>query len=103
MFKLSHHAQKLGIPLLFDKDLADLNSMSLQLNRTENLFISKFIYKSTIEINELGTGALLIPKLEFPVSLVSNVTLEFKANRPFLFIIHSKTEIISIGKYTGID
>jgi serine protease inhibitor len=79
--------------------------MSLQLNRTENLFISKFIYKSTIEINELGTGALLIPKLEsaFPVSLVSNVTLEFKANRPFLFIIHSKTEIISIGKYTGID
>lgn len=91
--------------MLFDKYESNLNGISESLNKTENLFISKFIYKSVIEINELGTDAVTIPKLEaaFPVSLVSNVSLEFKCNKPFLFFIHSKNDILLIGKYTGVD
>ena len=101
---MSHHAQKLGIPLIFDKFESNLSGIT-EINQKDKLFISKFISKSVIELNELGTDANAIPKMEsaFPVSLVSNVTLEFKCNKPFLFFIHSKTDILLIGKYTGID
>lgn len=90
---------------MFDKYESNLAGISEIKNQTDKLFMSKFIFKSVIEINELGTDAAAIPKLEaaFPVSLVSNVTLEFKCNKPFIFFIHSKTDILLIGKFTGID
>uniref|UniRef100_A0A8C5JXC0 Serine (or cysteine) peptidase inhibitor, clade B (ovalbumin), member 12 n=1 Tax=Jaculus jaculus TaxID=51337 RepID=A0A8C5JXC0_JACJA len=89
-YDLNSLLQDMGIIDIFDETKADLSGIS----QSPNLYLSKIIHKSFVEVDEIGTqaaaasGAVAAEK-----SLPSWV--EFNANHPFIFFIrHNKTQTI---------
>nr|XP_020851356.1 serpin B12 isoform X2 [Phascolarctos cinereus] len=82
--------QKMGITDIFDEAKSDLSGMS----SSPNLYLSKAVHKTFVEVNEDGTqaaaatGAVVTAKSASPY-------VTFNANHPFLFFIkHNKTDTI---------
>ncbi|XP_058412568.1 serpin B12 isoform X1 [Diceros bicornis minor] len=89
-YDLNSILQDMGITDIFDETKADLTGIS----RSPNLYLSKVVHKTFVEVNENGTqvaaasGAVGMEK-----GTPSWVT--FNANHPFLFFIrHNKTQTI---------
>ncbi|XP_049620980.1 leukocyte elastase inhibitor-like [Suncus etruscus] len=98
IYTLNSHLAHLGLTQLFDPSQADLSAMS----EARDIFISKIVHKSFVEVNEEGT--------KVKASTADNVNLcmmesgvEFKCDRPFLFLIlHNVSKmIIFMGKCTS--
>jgi len=103
--------QKMGMVRAF-KDPRDLKTgaqfhgMTTSTDPMEQLYISKVLHKAFVEVNEKGTEAaaataviMMSPRsapLDFPF------TPEFKADRPFLFLIREKStgSILFVGRMT---
>ncbi|XP_006093060.1 leukocyte elastase inhibitor-like [Myotis lucifugus] len=98
-YNLNSHLAGLGIEDLFNSK-ADLSGMA----RARDLFISKIIHKSFVEVNEEGTeaaaatagilvvGCALMPETE-----------NFVANHPFIFFIrhNPSTNILFLGRLSS--
>lgn len=82
-YRLNSILQKMGLQDLFDPQLVNLSKIS-----QHPLFVSHFIQKSKIDVNEKGTvaSAASAATLSF-----QSIPLEFYVNRPFAFMIIERT------------
>ena len=69
----------------------------------KGLFISDAVHQAVVEVNEEGTEAAAATAQTFSsrMALIEFPPVEFKCNRPFLFIIHDKINggVLFMGKY----
>ncbi|KAM9224479.1 serpin B11 isoform 1-T2 [Dugong dugon] len=89
-YELNSLLKSLGMTDVFDQIKADLSRMS----PAKNLYLSKVIHKSYVDVNEEGTEAAAATG---NIMVVKNVPMraQFMANRPFLFFIkHTRTNMI---------
>ncbi|PNJ64355.1 SERPINB12 isoform 1 [Pongo abelii] len=89
-YDLNSILQDMGITDIFDETRADLTGIS----PSPNLYLSKIIHKTFVEVDENGTQAAAATG-----AVVSERSLrswvEFNANHPFLFFTrHNKTQTI---------
>ncbi|XP_014304033.1 leukocyte elastase inhibitor-like [Myotis lucifugus] len=98
-YNLNSHLKSLGIEDLFDST-ADLSGMS----RARDLFISKIIHKSFVEVNEEGTEAAAATEEEISVGCaLMPKTENFVADHPFIFFIrhNPSTNILFLGRLSS--
>ncbi|MEN3012053.1 MAG: serpin family protein [Dictyoglomus thermophilum] len=88
---------KLGMSDAFDDMLADFSTMT----GSRDLYISKVIHQSFIEVNEEGTEAAAATAVIMSGKSISLGPKIFKADHPFLFfIIHKPTNtILFMGRF----
>ena len=101
--RLNDSLKALGINYAFDEDKADFSSLAKSTKG--NIFIKDILHKTFIEVDEKGTKAAAITKIEFadkasPVEPEKSVILD----RPFIYIIRdTKTNLpIFIGLVANI-
>ncbi|XP_007933729.1 serpin B12 [Orycteropus afer afer] len=89
-YDLNSILQDMGIVDIFDETKADLTGIS----PSPNLYLSKIVHKTVLEVNEDGTQAYAASgAVSMARSRPSYVT--FNANHPFLFFIrHKKTQTL---------
>ena len=87
----------LGMSDAFDMMLADFSGMT----ESKDLYISKVIHQSFVEVNEEGTEAAAATAVIMSGKSIAPMIIEFKADRPFLFIIRDiKTNtILFMGRF----
>lgn len=97
-FELSKTLQTLGV-----KDAFDFKADFSKMNGKKNLFLSALIHKAFVEVNEEGTEAAaatagIMTLRSSPIR--PQPIIEFKANRPFIFMIQEKSTglILFLGK-----
>ncbi|MBN1788968.1 MAG: serpin family protein [Bacteroidales bacterium] len=96
--ELNNELEAMGMGIAFSDGLADFS----KINGTGQLFISKVLHKSFVEVNEEGTEAAAVTSVEIELTSVGpepQVT-EFHVDRPFLFAIRetSTGTILFIGR-----
>ena len=85
--------QSLGIKDAFDENNANLSGM-LSNNINANLYVSKAVHKTHIELNESGTKASAVTYLQIDENASIDedkakiINIEF--NKPFIYIIKEK-------------
>lgn len=94
----------MGMKAPFNPDLADFSGIS----DISQLFISRVIHNTFIEVNEKGTEAAATTVIEFPVGdsgIAPPKPIDYIVNKPFLFAIREKTTgaILFIGKVGEIN
>lgn len=96
-YRLNGLLAAMGMPNAFDETTADFSG----LDGTKNLYISKVIHQSDIEVNEEGTEAaaataVVIARKSLPQTWI------FKADHPFLFTILHKPSgtVLFLGRVT---
>ena len=97
---MSECLKHLGAGKAFDESQADFSGMS-----ETPLAISQVIHEAVVEVNEEGTeaAASTAAAMKFRSAKQPPQTpVEFKCNRPFMFIIHDRKNngVLFIGKYT---
>ncbi|XP_074843868.1 leukocyte elastase inhibitor-like [Carettochelys insculpta] len=96
-YDLKSDLSGLGLQDIFDSGKADLSGMS----GARDIFLSKIVHKSFIEVNEEGTEAAAA------TAAIANFCMfmeeEFNADHPFLFFIrHNPSQsILFLGRYTS--
>ncbi|MBA7584325.1 hypothetical protein ES708_26278 [subsurface metagenome] len=83
--------------IAFDPDYADFS----KINPDWQLYISRVIHKSFIEVNEEGTEAAAVTAVEISFTSIGEETfIPFYVNQPFIFAIKEKytNAIIFMGK-----
>ena len=94
----------MGAKAAFSNDLADFSGIHTPSVADEGnkLFISDIIHQTFIEVNENGTeaAAATVVHMALGAFFDNSVSLEFKCDRPFMFIIHETlgNGILFIGK-----
>ncbi|XP_006837603.1 PREDICTED: serpin B11 [Chrysochloris asiatica] len=89
-YELNSLLKSLGMTEIFDPIKADLSGMSA----AKNLYLSKVIHKSYVDVNEEGTEAAAATGDIIVVKRLP-IRAQFKANHPFLFFIrHIRTNMI---------
>ena len=95
--KLNDELINMDMGIAFDPYNADFS----KINSLEQLFISRVIHKSFIEVNEEGTEAAAVTMVEISLTSSGGETgIHFYVNQPFIFAIKEKytNTIICIGK-----
>ncbi|ELV13984.1 Serpin B6 [Tupaia chinensis] len=90
--------RRLGMTDAFEQGSADFSGMSSR----RDLFLSKVVHKSFVEVNEEGTEASAATDTMVTFGL-SSFTLIFKADRPFLFFIREQQTngILFAGRFSS--
>ncbi len=84
--ELSEALKELGIKDAFDSELADFSSLGH--SNDGNIFISRVIHKTKIEVNEKGTKAGAVTAVEMASGSAALAEPKIvKLNRPFFFMI----------------
>jgi len=94
---LNNELISMGMGIAFDPYNADFS----KINPARQLYISRVIHKSFIEVNEEGTEAAAVTVVEIRETTSGVPTyITFNVNRPFLFAIREKdtNTIIFIGR-----
>ncbi len=91
---LTGYLSELGMEKLFDPEKATLNNMT-----SGRAFVSTVIHETKIDLNEKGTEAAAATAVVIHLPSAPTVTFEFKADHPFIYLIHdAKTgAILFIG------
>ena len=94
-FDLGDSLAKQGMPDLFN-DKADLSG----IDGKKQLFVSKVIHKSFIEVNEEGSEAAAATSMGYAIKSLPRV-FNFVADHPFLFFIMDDVtgSIVFLGKF----
>ena len=94
---LNDPLSEMGMEIAFT-DAADFTG----INPAGNLFISRVLHKTFIDVNEEGTEAAAVTAVEISLTSIDPdpQPVEFIADKPFLFLIHenSSGSILFIGK-----
>ncbi len=94
---LNNELINMGMGIAFDPGNADFS----KINPDRELFISRVIHKSFIEVNEEGTEAAAVTVVEIrETSIPGETFITFRVDQPFLFAIKEKytNTIIFIGR-----
>ncbi|XP_058466338.1 serine protease inhibitor 42Dd-like isoform X4 [Malaya genurostris] len=91
---LKNTLEKLGMCTMFT-DQADFSDL---LDQSEPLKVSNVVHKAFIEVNEEGAEAAAATATAMRVKRSCRLTTSFNVNRPFVYILQSKTQIVFIGK-----
>jgi serpin B len=75
----------LGMGIAFDSGLADFSLM--QTGREKNLYIGAVTHKTFIRVDELGTEAAAVTKVEMKFTGMPSYDVELHFTRPFLYSI----------------
>lgn len=78
---------KMGMGIAFDPERADFKKM---VNLKANVYISKVLHKTFMEVNEEGTEAAAVTAVEMSVAtamMPTNPPFEMKVNRPFFIAL----------------
>ncbi|EDW08694.1 serine protease inhibitor 42Dd [Drosophila mojavensis] len=92
--ELADKLKQLGITKMFDEG-ADFNNL---LESPEGIFVSKVLHKATIEVNEEGTEAAAATGMIMMTRMMM-LPLQFQADRPFLYVIWNKKNIVFAGAF----
>ena len=95
--QLNDELKNMDMGIAFDPEYADFS----KINSTWQLFISRVIHKSFIEVNEEGTEAAAVTLVEMNYTSFGGETgIHFYVNQPFIFAIKEKytNTIIFMGK-----
>jgi serine protease inhibitor len=94
-FELSDALKKMGMPHPFSMD-ADLSGMTGK----KDLMIDKVVHKAFVEVNERGTEAAAATAVVIREKSAMINMPEFRADRPFIFIIKENTynNILFMGR-----
>ncbi|XP_049620968.1 LOW QUALITY PROTEIN: leukocyte elastase inhibitor-like [Suncus etruscus] len=97
-YSLKSHLAHLGLTQLFDPSQADLSGMS----GARDLFVSKIIHKSFVEVNEEGTEATAAATAIIYAKCRKLVKV-FNCDHPFLFLIrhNASSTILFLGRFTS--
>jgi len=87
---------QLGITKMFTDD-AEFNNL---LESPEGIFVSKVLHKATIEVNEEGTEAAAATGMIMMTRMMT-FPLQFQADRPFLYVIWNKKNILFAGVFVN--
>ncbi|QIZ72358.1 serpin family protein [Oxynema aestuarii] len=92
---LSQVLSSLGMPSAFSKS-ADFSG----IDNSRDLYLSAAIQQTFITVNEQGTEASASSAVASGVRGAQNSTLEFRADRPFIFLIRDNTSgsLLFIGR-----
>jgi serine protease inhibitor len=87
--------KNMGLGVAFS-DLADFTG----INPDGNLYISRVIHQSFVDVNEKGTEAAAATVVEVGVTSAGPEIPVFMANKPFIFVIREKSSnaILFMGK-----
>lgn len=99
-FLLNNVLQSMGMKLAFT-NLADFTNIA-----DANLYISRVLHNTFVEVTEEGTKAAAVTAVEIGVTSVGpTINPIFKVNKPFLFVIHEKSTgvILFMGKMGNVD
>ncbi|KAM9094573.1 leukocyte elastase inhibitor [Sarcophilus harrisii] len=97
-YNLNSDLARMGLYSLFTSGKADLSGMS----GNKDIFISKIVHKSFMEVNEEGTEAAAATAGIATFAMLAPEE-EFNADHPFLFfILHKPTEnILFLGRFSS--
>ncbi|XP_061726101.1 alaserpin-like isoform X3 [Cydia pomonella] len=94
---------EMGIKLIFD----DRNSNINMLTSNEPLYVSKAVQKALIEVDEAGTKAVARTKCRAVALCMRRPSpppkLDFKADRPFYYLLLAHKKPVFLGFYQGIE
>jgi serpin B len=89
-YQLNNMLKEMGIIDAFNPGVANFSGM----DGTDNLFISKALHQSYVEVNEEGTEAAAATAIIMELTAIPDI-IEFKADHPFIFLIqHEETGAI---------
>ncbi|ALC40555.1 Spn6, partial [Drosophila busckii] len=94
--ELADKLKQLGITKMFDEG-AEFNNL---LESPEGIFVSKVLHKATIEVNEEGTEAAAATGMIMMTRMMMLPT-QFQADRPFLYCIWNKRNIMFAGAFVN--
>jgi serpin B len=80
----------LGMPLAFDRDLADFTGIANPPSPADRLYISKVFHKAFVKLDEKGTeaaAATAVVMARAGSAAPSMPPSEFRADHPFLFVL----------------
>lgn len=97
--ELSNNFRNMGLVDAFS-DKANFSKISTSA-LSEKLYISKVIHKAFIEVNEEGTEAAAATAVVMSGRGLPAKPKEFKANRPFYYIIKTADQILFMGYFSG--
>lgn len=88
--KMNDALSLLGMPTAFDKNSADFSKIGSSTNG--NIFIGNVIHKTFISVDELGTKAGAVTKVEMNTTSAPNMDIKYvKLDRPFVYAIIDNT------------
>ncbi|KAH8253082.1 hypothetical protein KR032_003540 [Drosophila birchii] len=92
--ELGEKLKQLGITRMFS-DAAEFSNM---LESPEDIYVSQVLHKATIEVNEEGTEAAAATGMIMMTRMMT-FPLQFQADRPFLYVIWNKKNILFAGAF----
>jgi len=99
--------QKMGMVRAFTepgnpKAGAQFQGMTTSTDPMDQLYLSKVFHKAFLEVNEKGTEAAAAAAILSPLSEDVPFTPEFKADRPFVFLIRERStgSVLFMGRMT---
>ncbi|CAF1095398.1 unnamed protein product [Didymodactylos carnosus] len=100
-FIVNDALKQLGMEDAFNGQKADFTGIVTKENNDGNLYISKVIHKAFIEVNEEGSEAAAATAVVMMrcCAVVRSQIIEFKCDRPFLFMIREDERGITL--FTG--
>lgn len=101
--KMNDALIELGLQTAFDSDAADFSKLGSSSNG--NIYIGEVLHKSYISVDELGTKAGAVTKVEMATESAMVTGYEVYLNRPFVYaIIDNSTNLpIFLGKLMDIN
>ncbi|BFG05867.1 serine protease inhibitor 42Dd [Drosophila madeirensis] len=93
---LGDKLKELGIKKMFTES-AEFNNL---LESPEGVFVTKVLHKATIEVNEEGTEAAAATGMIMMTRMMT-FPLQFQADRPFLYVIWNKKNILFAGAFVN--
>ena len=101
--ELNDLLERLGIERAFSADTAQFPNICDGIPDGENIYIDKVLHKTYIDVDEEGTEAAAVTAVIMgtnSLSITPPEPIEFKADKPFTFIIRDESsgEIIFMGR-----
>jgi serpin B len=85
-YLLNTELQNMGMNLAFDQNLADFSKIS----DLQQLYISRVIHKTQVEVNEEGTEAAAVTAVEITTTSI-HIYEVMNVNKPYIFLIRERS------------